>query len=471
MCMKKILSILLFLILPLMVAVPGYMGWQTQRYMEDMATYIDQLPEYGASWSEYKRGWFKSDGVLHVVLKGANPFSESLDVALPFNVELSHGPVLLGDKIQLGWFHLQVSLQDKDEEYLQRVLTVKEDGPIYQLDARMGLHGHTKIEDRWLPFEYKEGDVQLAVQAYQGAGSVGIDRVLSYAFEVPSVEFIGEPASDAIVLEAVGGDVSVNLAKLQRANVAPGEFKLSIGKVASKNVADASMGFVAKDFLITGNTWLDDAETVFGTRSSFSLNAFVMPSAEVDIQNMVLDVAYKNISLAFIEQYQNIIASAPDSAGPSYWQEHVGALVLSQLLPYSPEISLEAVKFDSPEGHFSAEANLSVEGAAIAAANLTPQNPMAVLPYLIFALEAVADEKVVHQLARRYMAEQMNQQDGIQDLTEAERSALLDEQVEQLLGLIVAQQFIVLQNQRYSVEIDYKKGQALLNGQPMPLPF
>ena len=454
-----------------MIAVPGYMGWQTQRYMESMANYVDGLPGYGASWEKYNRGWFNSSGVLNVVLKGVKPLSESPDIALPFNVELSHGPLLLGDKLDLGWFHLQVSLLDKDEAYLQRVLTVTQDGPIYQLTARMALQGTTFISDRWLPFEYHEGDARLLVESYSGEGHIGVDRVLTYAFNVPAINFVGDPARGAINLEKAAGDISVNLAKLQSANVAPSTFKFSAGKISTKNQNEELAGFVAKGLSVTGDTWLDDAETLFSTRSSISLKALLVPGAEVDLENMVLDLAYTDISLAFIEQYQNIVAAAPADAGPSFWQEHIGLLVLQQLLPSSPSLAVDAFKFDSPQGAFSAESLLSVDGPALAAGSLNPQNPMALLPYLIFNLNINADEAVVKQIALRYVESQMMAQEGSTSLTKQEFTSMRDEQVEQLIGLIVAQQFITLHNQRYKVVLDYEKGQAVLNGQPMPLPF
>ena len=469
--MKKLLSVFLFLVVPLMIAVPGYMGWQTQRYMESMAAYVDGLPGYGASWENYKRGWFNSRGVLNVVLKGVKPLAESPDVALPFNVELSHGPLLLGDTIGLGWFNLQVSLLDKDEAYLQRVLTVTEDGPIYQLTARMALQGTTFIKDRWLPFEYREDDAQLVVGSYSGEGSVGVDRVLIYAFNVPSVNFVGDAASDIVTLEKVAGDISVNLAKLQSANVAPATFKFSAGNVMSKKQEGEAVDFLAKGLVVTGDTWLDDIETLFSTRSSISLKTLLVPSAKVDLSNMVLDLAYTDISLAFIEQYQNVVAAAPDDAGPSFWQEHIGLLVLQQLLPSSPSLAVEAFKFDSPQGTFSAESRLSIDGPALAAGNLNPQNPMAVLPYLIFNLNVNADEAVVKQIALRYVENQLATQEGNRGLTKKELAALSHERAEQLLGLIVAQQFITLENKRYESVLDYEKGQAVLNGQPMPLPF
>jgi uncharacterized protein YdgA (DUF945 family) len=468
--MKKLLSIFVFLFVPLMIVVPGYMGWQTQRYMESMADYIDSLPGYSANWQEYKRGWFDSSGVLNVVLKDVNTLADSPDVALPFNVQLAHGPVLTGEKAGLGWFNLQVSLLDKDETHLQKVLSVTEVGPIYQLNARMSLQGETAIEDRWLPFQYSDGDFQLTAQAYRGVGRVGVDRVFTYRFEVPSVTF--EDDADATVLfKRVSGDVSVDLAKLQHANVAPGTFKFGVGELLSKNQGDATSAFSAKDISVNGETWLDEAETLFGTRSTLQLKSFSIPSAEIDVQNVVLDIAYENINLAFIEQYQNIIATAPKDADASFWQEQVGLLVIQQLLPSSPSISLESLTFETAAGRFSTETQLSIEGDAVASANLSPQNPMAVLPFLIFNLKADADEGVVKQLVGYYVHSQMAEQEGIEALTKAEKTAMVTEQVEQLIGLMLSQQFITFDNSHYKMAFDYKKGQALLNGQPMPMPF
>ena len=47
--------------------MPGYMGWETQKQMDALASYIDGMPGYSAKWVDYQRGWFNSHGRMEVV--------------------------------------------------------------------------------------------------------------------------------------------------------------------------------------------------------------------------------------------------------------------------------------------------------------------------------------------------------------------------------------------------------------------
>ena len=85
--MKKLLSFLLFVVLPLTAVVPGFMGWQTQQFMDATATQINTMPGYKAHWQNYKRGWFTSQGVLLVEVLGVEdllPDGESATLPILF---------------------------------------------------------------------------------------------------------------------------------------------------------------------------------------------------------------------------------------------------------------------------------------------------------------------------------------------------------------------------------------------------
>jgi hypothetical protein len=471
---KKLFAFIFFVGIPLLLAVPGYMGWQTQIYMENTASYISTIPGYKAQWQSYNRGWFESEGVLVVELSDLDPtLNNGKNLTLPVNFELLHGPVLYRSGLGLGWFELEVRLLDKQEDFLKDILITKDSGPIYKLNAEMNLLGSTKINDRWLPFEFINNNQEFVVSSYAGKGQIGFDRQLTYEFTIPNIRFRDTTQNTQIEIHDAGADTSVNLAQWQSANVAPGEVTLRFKEVSGDNKNNPESTFTLNDVSISAVTWLNDLETLFGTRSNIMIKKLSLPASGLNVDDLTLEISYSNISLVFLEKYQSLIASKPVEAGMEYWQKNVGNLILADLLPASPKLAINSLTFRSLEGKFEGKADISIEGEALKSLSLNPENPLAILPYLVIHLNAIVDRPLVDLLARRYVKDQVLQQlltDG-QAITETAIADASNSKAQQLLHSLVEQNIIVQDQHFIKIDFNYSKGEANLNGQPMPLPF
>lgn len=473
--MKKIISALIFLVLPLLLAAPGFMGWQAEKTMKDVAFYINSLPAYSASWQSYNRGWFKSQGVLQVSLEQ----SEGLGVSgktleLPLSFELLHGPVLFGGNtgelsLGFGGFDAGVTLLHEHESYLQKIVKTQEEGPLYQLTARMDLTGQVTLNDRWLPFELKVENTTITVDGYSGEGAIGLDRKLIYTMILPAIVVDGAGTSGNYSLHAKGmqGQLQAELASWHKAYVAPGTFDFTIKRLKYNN---SSMDL--SNIHINAQTKINENNTL-SYFSQLSVAKVILQVLDFELNQASMDISYLNLSLDFLESYYAFLDKIPDDADAQYWQNHLGELMLNKLLPASPELKIDNVKFATPKGKFIANSSFSIEGDALKKADLNANNPMALLPFLLFDINAKVDTPLAKSLAEMYMRNQVEAQLALEarELTESEITDIVSTQAPSILEMLTLRGFILRKTNAYTLDFNYKKGQATLNDQPMPLPF
>lgn len=464
--MKKLVSGFLFIVIPLLLAIPGFMGWKTETHMMATANYINSLPEYKARWKSYERGWFNSKGVLLLELDGINQYLQAEEpITLPVNLSLAHGPFITSPTIGVGWFSANIELLKKHEATLKQYLTVEQEGPLYQLQASMSLVGITRFYDRWLPFSFQLDKSQLVMkQAYQGEGSIGLDRSLSYTMLIPEISVLA--GDEALYVERLSGDMTLDLTKLQASRIAPG---MAIVQMASIETRSAELKI--EGLKVLAETWLDSTEKYLGSRATTTIDR--LSNSDINVSDAVLEIAYTNISLEFIEKYQAAMKSLPENAPPHRFQEVIGRLVLSSLLPFSPKLEITRFNAATDRGHIKSQFSLSIEGEALAQASVNPQSPLDLLPFMLANFKGEISEPLGKELARLYIRQQVESQLAQSDqiMTEQELTDVVNAQAPSIIEMLSLQGFVKLQGDSYISELKYQKGQATLNGEPMPLPF
>lgn len=470
-----------FVVLPLLFATPGFMGWQAEKVMKEVAVYLDGLPSYRVGWQSYNRGWFKSQGVLWVTvdqLDGVGNNDQAL--TLPLNIELLHGPLLLGentDKFALGFggFDALVTLPQEHELYLNSLISTQAQGPLYQLAARMDLAGNVVLHDRWLPFELKFGGAELSLDGYQGTGTMGLDRQLLYSATLPTIVLNTvnnakgqtQQANHSVQIKGIKGQLQADLANWHKAQVAPGQIDLSAEEF---NYNNAQLLF--KQLRLSAQTKINNNNTL-SYFSQLSVANTVFQSSDVAFEKANMDLSYVNLSLDFLESYYALLDEIPIDANAQYWQNHLGSLILNKLLPSSPKLRIDNVKFSTAKGNFIANLLLSIEGDALKNANLDVNNPVGLLPFLILTFDIKIDMPLAEYFAEIHIRNQVKNQLASENtvLSENEISDIVKAQAPSVLEALILQGFIVQKNNAYMLDFNFKKGQAVLNNQPMPLPF
>lgn len=467
--MKKLLVAAVFALVALSITVPGYMGWETEKHMRGLAEYINSLPGYQAKWNAYRRGWFQSEGQMEV--RFVEPRLPQGEVTLPVDFTLQHGPILTsGRRWQLGWFEVNVRLTQENEAVLQELLTVEEDGPIYQLSALMALDGITSIVDRWLPAKLHFEDVTLQTNGYSGSGSIGLDRVLNYRATLQPVTI--NSSSGAVVIGATDIEVVAELAQMTEVYVVPGTMKVSTETVALKTEREGVVGqWALEDARIDFTTLINDG-LYLNSASHLRVAKIEAPSVPA-ISDLTIGFHYQRIPLEFIKAYQDLMNAAPEDAGPEYWQGNLGQLVLTKLLTASPVFEVSPVSFTTDQGQGQMNLKLGVEGGALSNADLSPQNPLAVIPFLDAELGLTLDQPLFDALLTLYAKQELEAQlqDQAIDMSAEEFAQALEAQKITLQEMLRLQGLITIEGGQVLSKLTLSKGQATLNGQPLPLPF
>ncbi len=475
--MKKILLAVAAIIVAVVLIVPAVMGWQTQRHMMTLATYIDSLPEYAARWQSYDRGWFKSHGVLAIELEGVGEYFELSDeeasanesIALPLDVDLRHGPLLFSSW-RLGWFALTVELMDKHDEIIKEYIATQDEGPIYQLKAHMNLWGTTHLQDRILPFIFENNSHYFEMaSAYTGEGSISLGGVIDYRGAAPSAHYHHE--STYADFEALSSSIVFDLAQMNDAGLAPSTFLLTLDR--------AEMGSSdAKDDVSQWRNLSVGAKTLFNAKKPTFDVIVEMSSGAIELPDLSLlssnfSVSYNNISHAFLTQYTQAMNALPENANPLELQMVLGDAVIKQLLPYSPSLNIDAFDIATKEGNMNLDFLLTVAGDELSKLDLDPHNPMALLPHLIAKMNGQIPKTFANKLARLYIRNQIEAQVSAsgQSLTEQNIVAMVDAQAPSIIEMLLMQGFIVEDGESYKTAVSYDKGQAALNGNAIPLPF
>ena len=467
--MKKLLTTAVIALVLLGATVPGYMGWETQKQMNALASYIDGMPGYSAKWVDYQRGWFNSHGRMEVGITHAQITPEAL--TLPVDFTLQHGPILKGaGRWQLGWFDLLVHLTQDNEAYLQEMLTVQEDGPIYEMAALMALNGTTSLADRWLPAELKFDEGMVATQGYSGNGHIGLDRVLHYSGVLQPIVITGNEGSAE--LGAVEFELLAELARATDVYVVPGKMTVSAESLSLRSDLPETRGqWQLGEFTVDVTTDIDESELVHSTTlfNIASINASDAPA----LTDVNIGFNYKRIPLAFIGAYQSLAEQAPEDAGPEYWQAAMGSMVIEQLLPASPEFELSPISFTTDKGKGSVSLRLGVDGEAMAGSDVSPMNPLAIMPFVNADVDVKVTQAVLEQIVEIYAKQNLEEQLVEQevDMSAEEFTQALEAQKITMLEMLRLQGLLVREGDNNTLKLTLSKGQATLNGQPLPLPF
>lgn len=476
--MKKILLTIAAISVAVILIVPAVMGWQTQRYMMSLASYIDSLPEYVARWQSYDRGWFKSHGVLTIELEGVNEYLElsdeevgddSASIELPLDFNLRHGPVLFSS-FNLGWFALTVELMEAHDETIKDYITPQSEGPIYQLKARMNLLGTTRFHDRVLPFIFEKNDHYLEMaSAYEGEGSISLQGVVDYTAEAPSAHYHNELTY--FDLEVLSSKILFDLAQMNDAGLAPSTFLMTLDRVELGSSDD-------KDNVMQWHNLSVGAETLFDTEApTFDLvvkmGSEKMQLPDLSISSFNLSLSYNDIAHAFLSQYTQAMNELPDNANPLELQMLLGDAIAKHLLPYSPSFKIDTLDVATEEGNMSLDFLFTVAGDELSKLDLNPQNPMVLLPYLIAKTNGQIPKTLAVELAGFYVRAQIESQAEAsgQTLSEQDIAAMVDAQAPSVIEMLLMQGFLVEDGGYYKTAMSYDKGQATLNGNPIPLPF
>lgn len=451
--MNKVIVIVVALVVLLVGAMPYVGGQRAEQSLNELVEHLNQTGNYPVAWRTYQNGWFKSQGILDVEIEA---------MTLPFIFTIHHGPLIVTDGIKVSWFSGEVHLSPEEEGWLREHIQVTEEGPLIQSRFSMGLTGVVEIKDEGKPFILTDDSGVISVAGYRGEGELVRGGSLHYSGRLPSIQLLDNSNGTVAKFEELSLSMTSDISQRYGDHLIPGKARFSVGSIT----AAGAFGDVSLDDLsFSTEATFNPERTLADLMIDIRLQNF--SGYDEAVSNAVLKMGYERISLSFMDQYmQSMQASLTTGAEPPAGMLLMG-LAMSDLIPYGPKFSIHQLTFSTEEGSLDFTASIETE-----------QGDQAVHILNLFQSvearsELTVDQPLAQRLAAMSVKSELQEQafDLGQPVLDPELETLAHEQAMQTLNELVAQGFLINEDGVYSSQFSFKQGQALLNEQPIPLPF
>ncbi len=490
--MKKVIATLAVVILVVILAGPFAAGVKTQQAMDSFVTYVNDQPGYTASWTEYDRGWFGSRGRMTVSVQLPSADSGEELPELPLEFDISHGPVILREGLQFGWSAGTVVLGGEVDGWLRDRLSLAGNEPFCQSDFRMSLLGTVGFQDKCqagavrlnseLPGAAGAGsetgsdtagiesaratsdDAQtLYLESYRGGGTYDRNGKFTYAGALPGARLESATGGTMEVGEVTLG-TELDFGRLYSKFIVPGHANFAVASISGKTAEGEEVRLTGLQFNTV--TTFHEEDTLSDVEVEMSLASFSGLGENLSDARAVL--SFNRVRVEFWEKYSDLMqqmAGSEDTASVGF--ELLG-LVMSDLVPSGPGIEIKDLRFTTDDGslNLTARANLSPDAAQSA-------DPMGLIRFLQVDVNALVGKALAQSLMEQTTRSEIQGQlfESGEPWTDADLDAQVKDQAAVKLNMLVVQGMLKEDGDNYRIDFSFRDGNALLNGEAMPLPF
>lgn len=462
--MKKIILGIVVVLSIGAIAAPKIGGDKAKTQIEGLVEQINANPGMNATISDYQKSWFSSSATLTLNYAGLNELlsQNGETVSLPILLTINHGPVI--PKQGLGWFALQAKLDQSQDAWLKENIQVEGEGSFYQIDAQMNLAGKIAIQDRSLPFKSTlEDSAEISVSAWQGEGTYSQNE-LSYAGKLDTISFIN--AENNLHVENIYIDSVSDFKNGFSTLIYPARGNLGVQAFTFKNATDT---FSLEQFNTHVDLSLNKDKTLVDMLIGSSLKS--IKANEYAYSDMNVELAYERIDAKALNDYiewASTLNTGEGDVNPAVMMnffETNAPLVLEK----QPGFSIKNLRFSSDKGHFKGDASASVTKIDVMPELSAMGDPTFWKQHLELSLSADIDKTLAEQISIDVTRLQLKGTDpsmNDEQLTEAAQ-----QQGPMMLSFAMMSGAIIDAETQYTSKFSFSKGEANLNGNPMPLPF
>lgn len=493
---KKILLGIPLGIIALGAAAYAGASWYTGTQVEkSMNAGIGELKAAGPwlkiSEVKVKRGFFRTE---HEMTLGLNAdcfvsgmsshdpkTQEELDkMKIRLRHTISHGPLSFANGIQpaLASYEGRFVFDEKTAQELKKVLG---DKPVLSWSGVIQFDGtdHFKLQSPAFDLKEKGNDITWAGIQGEGQGNFN-NRSYKFALRAPKLE-IRKVSTDA-------GDTGKALIENMQlaAEGQPGASKVGIG-TASFSVGKLQFvnplkgdGIEMSQVSYVAN--VKESGQFIDVMLAYRIAGMIMDAEKKKIGPAALELSLDHLHaptlLAFDKSMKQFMCANPDQKPEMVkglmdeWKQ-----LVSVMLQNKPVLQLQQVKLGMPEGEISGKGKISIDGFEPAMLE-SPQAAMAALPGVVqIEFSGQSPEKLIMSSFRDFALKRGKRQMmlmGGGDMAPEKLKALeenADQDAKQQLSLAIAQNYVKQEGEQLTFSFSFSKGQAKLNGTPIPLPF
>lgn len=471
--MKKISLIVLLLAVVAGLVGPHFAGNSFNQQLDEFAAKISEQPFYEASIESREQSWFSTTASLVISLDGAafGPQADDVEqpkLSLTIPIEAQHGPLLTQSGLGLGWIDWQVKMAIDDPE--ARFALPEGEEYIYSATGIVSLFGSVSYHDVVPAFTYTHPEMALMVSTtgWQGNARLTSDTIDSETVEAMNIDmFIQDAKIAAIENVSLVTDLETGLMQAWDNSLYDGVASFTIGTMTIMDPTtseETKLDNVVMDSVTSVDKTSGLGDVLVSTKmASFANNTVTM-------QDIQFDFEMAKLQGSFLKAYQKMtedIMNTPDEAD-SVMQGFLKGAGLAQL-QVDPELNLPVIKGVINESKFDGYANTKVVGIQAL--------PDTMEDVRFWAEHAVVDAKLtIEEGAALYITElilksQLAANPQFAVMSDEEQKALIEQQTQGTINAFVQQGILSETEDGYEITFSMENAQALLNGQPMGLPF
>jgi len=469
--MKKVLLFVLVLIIAVALVGPKIVGSQLEDGIVDTVAAINKNPNYTASVTSLESSWFTTNAEVKLGLKipdmselsGRPPADFSVDVILTGY----HGPILTSDGFAIGWLH---TVAVTKEAAILEGLVLPNNKPFYEFNGVTGLLGTTTYQDEISSISYTSpaSGAVVMFSGLLGTGEISSSS-LAYSGSAESLSLSEEGVAN-IDIQGFTMDIesSDSIAEILSQGLYDSNSSISINLMKINDLAQGTeIRVVDSELLVTSS--YDDETDIGNLTVSTKLASIDTPSLNLTDINTVIEL--NNLQGKFMLAYQDFSSNMMENmSDPSAAKSNLDTFMQDHLLAQlqlNPEYNISKLSGKINGSEFDGKILTKLKGVTELPASL--EDPAFWIKHASIDSKMLMQKVAAEFVAKQVMSSQLSANPQFMALDEAERTQIINQQVAGMLGGLVQQGMITLENEGYIATFTLEDGAASLNGNPIPL--
>ncbi len=480
--MKKIV-IIAMIIGAVLLLLPPVVGSQAQSRIEASA----------AAWSEvsggylevavedYDKGWFASSAKLRFRFTDAyieanplfqadtadgRPLAEIFAEGLTQDIDIAHGPIILGQHTGLGLGEVVSIWDGGDEPELKRLLEQTGNDYFVRSAVTLGLTGAGDIVVDAPPFTLQAPADDVEQIVFAGAEATGtVDVATSHIVMTGQMNGFSVTGSDGeAVVERTRIDIDMAYPETDPYGLGGGE--VVIDRIVALSESQTAIDLQQAKFGFNSNK---DDDNKVSMDITYAVDA--IKGADMDLKDLNITFGMGQLDAGALREIQTLSAGATPEASDPLAVMNVYREPIYDLLAGGMTMHFDPLRFNYDSQAFDAKLNVATKpGNLPEKAAFTLDNPLIFMNLFAITADLSINKNLAMELAVPQLKEQLAA--GVPEGTEVSDTELEDmarAQAPMMLGALVGQGLIVDEGANYRVSATYDNGALMVNGTPMPL--
>jgi uncharacterized protein YdgA (DUF945 family) len=451
---------------------PKFTGNAINEGLDNFVASLNTAPGYIATIDSRETSWFSSSAVISVGIDpvmfadlglDSTELGSFEDLSATINVSAQHGPFLTLNGLSLG---LSAWKAEVNDSVFREFLVYADDEKFYSVKGNVSLFGGLSFEDLMPKFTVipQDGDDQaIAFSGWNGKGAASSDNT-AYS-----------GATDLVTMNAEGVTFEIKSMTLESSfdgnwtALTQGDFYNSVSQfaIASINFDMPMLDTNAKleKLIIDVKTEKSEDGNLMDMGVDYAVESVESP--EFSGRDLVIKTEINNLENAFFKAYQEA------STKPAQLEQAMLDMIETKLLPQlqaAPEFNITEMSGNVADGNFSGKVMAKVAGIDSLPESL--EDPAFWISKAVVDSNLKLNKAMALWIGEQVIASQIQADPNAAGMTDEEISAIAVEQVEGMIGMFTQQGMITLNaDDEYEMTFTMQGGRAMLNGNPMPLPF